>query len=159
MMKYPIQVRSTAATVQAWALTSWVRTGTIRAQGALPFRPLLSATIQTSTPTSDRINSRQLITQSTKRTITTTAAIMSDTFSNTNVKNADPYKEANTDSQASLEQKIQDLSNFMQNCKFGMMTTRDAKSGKLVSRCMALAAQVCFGFNLPPANSTLTHTN
>ncbi|KAK4169967.1 blue light-inducible protein [Cladorrhinum sp. PSN259] len=78
---------------------------------------------------------------------------MSDTFSNTNVKHADPYKEANTDSQVSLEQKIQDLSNFMQSCKFGMMTTRDAKSGKLVSRCMALAAQESGGIDL------LFHTN
>jgi hypothetical protein len=57
-------------------------------------------------------------------------------------KHADPYKEANLDSGVSLEQKIQDLSGFMSHCKFGMMTTRDAASGNLVSRCMALAAQV-----------------
>lgn len=61
----------------------------------------------------------------------------------TSAKPADPYKEANLDTDVSLEQKIQDLSGFMTNCKFAMMTTRDAKSGNLVSRCMALAAQVC----------------
>jgi hypothetical protein len=37
---------------------------------------------------------------------------------------------------------VNDLSGFMKNCKFGMMTTRDSSSGHLVSRCMALAAQV-----------------
>ena len=68
---------------------------------------------------------------------------MSDQFSNTSTKHADPYKEANLDNEASLEQKISDLSNFMTSCKFAMMTTRDAKTGNLVSRCMALAAQVC----------------
>jgi hypothetical protein len=56
---------------------------------------------------------------------------------------ADPYKEANLETEVSLEQKIHDLSAFMTHCKYGMMTTRDAKSGNLVSRCMALAAQVC----------------
>jgi len=78
---------------------------------------------------------------------------MSDSFSNTSAKHADPYKEANLDSQASLEQKVQDLSNFMTNCKFAMMTTRDAKTGNLVSRCMALAAQETGGIDL------LFHTN
>lgn len=58
------------------------------------------------------------------------------------VKHADPYKEANADEDVPLDQKVQDLSNFMTHCKFGMMTTRDAGSGNLVSRCMALAAQV-----------------
>jgi hypothetical protein len=57
-------------------------------------------------------------------------------------KHADPYKEANLDTRVSLGQKIEDLSGFMKHCKFGMMTTRDANSGNLVSRCMALAAQV-----------------
>lgn len=58
-------------------------------------------------------------------------------------KHADPYKEANLQTEVSAEQKIHDLSAFMTHCKYGMMTTRDAKSGNLVSRCMALAAQVC----------------
>lgn len=57
-------------------------------------------------------------------------------------KHADPYKEANLDTAVPLQQKIQDLSGFMTHCKFAMMTTRDAASGSLVSRCMALAAQV-----------------
>lgn len=78
-------------------------------------------------------------------------------------KHADPYKEANLDTEVSLEQKIHDLSGFMTNCKFGMMTTRDAASGNLVSRCMALAAQVrpCWGFpswtleGLSPSTLTL----
>jgi hypothetical protein len=61
----------------------------------------------------------------------------------TSAKHVDPYKEANLETGVSLEQKIQDLSSFMTHCKFAMMTTRDAKSGNLVSRCMALAAQVC----------------
>lgn len=60
----------------------------------------------------------------------------------TSAKHADPYKEANLDNEVSLEQKIHDLSNFISHCKFGMMTTHDATSGNLVSRCMALAAQV-----------------
>lgn len=65
-------------------------------------------------------------------------------FSNadTGSKPADPYKEKNKDSDASLEEKVVALSGFMNNSKFGMMTTRDSKSGHLISRCMALAAQV-----------------
>ena len=70
---------------------------------------------------------------------------MSDHFSNTNTgdKPADPYKKANMDNEVPLAQKIQDLSDFMSNCKFCMMTTHDAKTGHLASRCMALAAKVC----------------
>ncbi|GAB1319209.1 BLI-3 blue-light-inducible Bli-3 protein [Madurella fahalii] len=68
-------------------------------------------------------------------------------------KHPDPYKEANLDTGVSLEQKIHDLSSFMSRCKFGMMTTRDATSGNLVSRCMALAAQETGGIDL------LFHTN
>jgi hypothetical protein len=64
------------------------------------------------------------------------------TQQNPETKHADPYKEANLDTDVSLEQKIRDLSAFMTHCKFAMMTTRDAASGRLVSRCMALAAQV-----------------
>jgi len=68
-------------------------------------------------------------------------------------KHEDPYKDANLDTGVSFEQKIKDLSNFMTHCKFGMMTTRDAGSGNLVSRCMALAAQETGGIDL------LFHTN
>lgn len=75
-------------------------------------------------------------------------------FSNTNTgdKPADPYKQANKD-EPSLEEKIKDLSSFISASKFGMLTTRDAKSGKLVSRCMAVAAQENGGVDL------LFHTN
>ncbi|KAL2143620.1 hypothetical protein VTI28DRAFT_10205 [Corynascus sepedonium] len=77
---------------------------------------------------------------------------MAQQFSNTS-KHEDPYKDANLDTEVSLEQKIKDLSGFMAHCKFGMMTTRDARSGNLVSRCMALAAQETGGIDL------LFHTN
>jgi len=72
-------------------------------------------------------------------------------FSNTNTgdKPADPYKAANKDNDATLKQKVDDLSEFMKTCKFGMMTTRDASSGALVSRCMALAAQVRISLPAP----------
>lgn len=65
-------------------------------------------------------------------------------FSNTDTgdKPADPYKLANTDTEATLEQKIEDLSKFMTSSKYGMMTTRDSETGKLVSRAMGLAAKV-----------------
>jgi hypothetical protein len=68
---------------------------------------------------------------------------MSSSFSNadTGSKNADPYKEKNLD-HASIKEKVEDLAAFAKACKFGMMTTRDGQSGRLYSRCMALAAQV-----------------
>lgn len=66
---------------------------------------------------------------------------MSFTNTDTGSKPADPYKEKNTDD-VSIEEKIEGLSEFMTACKFGMMTTRDASSGALISRCMALAAKV-----------------
>jgi hypothetical protein len=66
-------------------------------------------------------------------------------FSNadTGSKPADLYKTKNKD-EASINEKIEDLSAFADACKFGMMTTRDGSSGALVSRCMALAAKVDF---------------
>ncbi|PSR78775.1 hypothetical protein BD289DRAFT_443446 [Coniella lustricola] len=75
-------------------------------------------------------------------------------FSNTNTgdKPADPYKTANID-EASLSDKVNDLTSFVSACKFGMMTTRDAPSGRLVSRCMAVAAKENGGIDL------LFHTN
>lgn len=64
-------------------------------------------------------------------------------FSNTDTgsKTADPYKAANKD-EPSLEVKIEALDKFVTYSKFGMMTTRDESSGKLVSRCMAIAGKV-----------------
>lgn len=75
-------------------------------------------------------------------------------FSNTSTgdKPADPYTKANADD-VPLEQKVTGLSDFITACKFGMMTTRDAGSGRLVSRCMAVAAKEGGGLDL------LFHTN
>ncbi|KIW93802.1 uncharacterized protein Z519_05117 [Cladophialophora bantiana CBS 173.52] len=65
---------------------------------------------------------------------------------------ADPYKAKNKD-EPGLEEKIAALNDFVKSCKFGMMTTRIADSGLLVSRCMALAAQESGGVDF------LFHTN
>ena len=64
-------------------------------------------------------------------------------FSNTDTgsKPADPYKAKNIDD-TSIQEKVEGLSEFITSCKYGMMTTRDASSGALISRCMALAAKV-----------------
>lgn len=51
------------------------------------------------------------------------------------------YKAKNKD-EPGLEQKVQDLVDFIKSSKFGLMTTRVADSGLLVSRAMAVAAQV-----------------
>lgn len=66
------------------------------------------------------------------------------TFSNadTGSKPADPYKVANKEGDLSVSEKIEALDKFVSSCKFGMMTTRDSSSGRLVSRCMAVAAKV-----------------
>lgn len=66
---------------------------------------------------------------------------MSYSNADTGNKPADPYKEKNMDS-PELKEKIEDLTNFISACKFGMMTTRIESSGLLVSRCMAVAAKV-----------------
>ncbi|RDW91914.1 hypothetical protein BP5796_01308 [Coleophoma crateriformis] len=75
-------------------------------------------------------------------------------FSNTDTgsKAADPYKEKNMD-ETSIKEKVDDLSEFVTACKFGMMTTRDGSTGALVSRCMALAAKESGGIDL------IFHTN
>jgi general stress protein 26 len=67
-------------------------------------------------------------------------------FSNTSTgdKPADPYKEANKDDSPTVAERVEDLSKFMDSCKFSMMTTRDSATNHLVSRCMALAAKVSF---------------
>lgn len=65
------------------------------------------------------------------------------TFSNTDTggKPADPYTQANKETDISVQDKIDALDKFVGTCKFGMMTTRDQASGNLVSRCMAVAAE------------------
>jgi general stress protein 26 len=75
-------------------------------------------------------------------------------FSNTSTgdKPADPYKKANAD-EVDTKTKVQDLVTFIEKCKFGMMTTHEAASDNLVSRCMALAATESEGIDL------LFHTN
>ncbi|UPK96373.1 hypothetical protein LCI18_007308 [Fusarium solani-melongenae] len=75
-------------------------------------------------------------------------------FSNTSTGDApaDPYKKANLED-LPLQTKIEDLADFINKCKFGMMTTRGSASGNLVSRCMALAATETGGIDL------LFHTN
>lgn len=54
----------------------------------------------------------------------------------------DPYKSKNTEEDISLQERVEALVKFAQANKFGMMTTRDAETGMLVSRCMAIAASV-----------------
>lgn len=51
------------------------------------------------------------------------------------------YKEKNKDEPGTAE-KIKDLSDFVKSSKFGMMTTKAPSSDDLVSRAMAVAAQV-----------------
>ncbi|KAI1399811.1 hypothetical protein F4819DRAFT_398907 [Hypoxylon fuscum] len=64
-------------------------------------------------------------------------------FSNTDTgsKPADPYTAANKEGDLPVSEKIETLDKFVSSCKFGMMTTRDTTTGKLVSRCMAIAAK------------------
>merc|ERR1712093_356632 len=86
------------------------------------------------------------------RPFTSTTTKMSFSNADTGSKNADPYKATNKD-ETSIQEKVEDLSEFVKACKFGMMTTRDGSSGALVSRCMALAAQETGGIDL------IFHTN
>lgn len=148
----------------------------IRLRVILPARAGLSI-IRSSPRASQSLNtgSLQPITSSihnpTIRTfVTTPIAKMPDKFSNadTGSKQADPYTAKNKD-HPQLKEKIEDLVTFMESCKFGMMTTRIASTGQLVSRCMALAAKVrlqsisfttslCSSYppNWSTTNSTLT---
>ncbi|KAL8842922.1 MAG: hypothetical protein Q9170_000326 [Blastenia crenularia] len=75
-------------------------------------------------------------------------------YSNTDTGSnpADPYKATNK-TEPALKEKIEDLTNFISSCKFGMMTTRIESTGLLASRCMALAAKEGGGIDL------LFHTN
>ncbi|PSN64219.1 hypothetical protein BS50DRAFT_575662 [Corynespora cassiicola Philippines] len=75
-------------------------------------------------------------------------------FSNTETgdKTADPYTQKNLD-EPSLKEKVEDLHNFIDKTKLGMLTTQTAGSDLLASRAMALAAKEGNGFDL------LFHTN
>lgn len=72
--------------------------------------------------------------------IQTTRTMSSFSNADTGSKPADPYKATNLD-ESSLEDKFSALEKFIDSRKFGMMTTRDPNAGRLVSRCMAVAAK------------------
>jgi hypothetical protein len=81
-------------------------------------------------------------------------------FSNTNTgdKPSDPYKKAN-EQETDLETKVADLVKFMTDCKFGMMTTHQASTSELVSRCMALAANVSDNLKVMVVADSLAQQN
>ncbi|OAA73639.1 protein bli-3 [Cordyceps fumosorosea ARSEF 2679] len=62
-------------------------------------------------------------------------------FSNTSTGDApaDPYTKANAATDVDGPEKIQDLASFLATSKYGMLTTRQAGSSRLVSRGMAIA--------------------
>lgn len=68
---------------------------------------------------------------------------MSSGFSNTDTgsKNPDPYVEKNKE-EPSLQEKLTDLVEFVERCKFCMMSTHIKDTDTIVSRCMALAGKV-----------------
>ncbi|KAF2195398.1 hypothetical protein K469DRAFT_743987 [Zopfia rhizophila CBS 207.26] len=75
-------------------------------------------------------------------------------FSNTDAgtKTADPYTQNNLD-QPSLKEKVEDLVQFVEKTKFGLLTTQTAGSDLLASRAMALAGKEANGLDF------LFHTN
>ncbi|KAI1194497.1 pyridoxamine 5'-phosphate oxidase [Nemania serpens] len=81
------------------------------------------------------------------------------TFSNTDTgsKPADLYTHANKETAASTQDKIAALDKFVTACKFGMMTTRDQATGKLVSRCMAVTAEESHGVDYLFFTNTESH--
>lgn len=60
----------------------------------------------------------------------------------TGVQPVDPYV-AKGHEDLPLSQKMEDLVKFMNDVKYGMLTTQTSGSELLTSRCMALAATVC----------------
>ncbi|KAJ5774809.1 FMN-binding split barrel-like protein [Penicillium paradoxum] len=71
---------------------------------------------------------------------------------NTGNHPVDPYKTKNFEDPP-LAQKIEDLTNFISEVKFGMLTTKQSEGDYLASRCMALAAKENGGIDL------IFHTN
>lgn len=71
-------------------------------------------------------------------------------FSNTSTGDApaDPYTTANADNAVDGPQKMKDFTQVITDCKFGMMTTRQAGTPRLVSRSMALAGTERNGVDL-----------
>ncbi|KAH8699128.1 blue light-inducible protein Bli-3 [Talaromyces proteolyticus] len=66
---------------------------------------------------------------------------------------ADPYKSKNFDLSAPLKEKVEDLVKFIQDTKYGMLTTKASDSDLLSSRAMALAGTENGGIDL------IFHTN
>ncbi|KAI1780748.1 hypothetical protein F4818DRAFT_15282 [Hypoxylon cercidicola] len=80
-------------------------------------------------------------------------------FSNTDTgdKPSGPYYNKNIDTDATLKEKVEALAKFVSSCKFGMMTTRDSSSGKLISRCMAIAGKEGGDIDLSFTTNTESH--
>ncbi|GAP89047.1 putative protein bli-3 [Rosellinia necatrix] len=80
-------------------------------------------------------------------------------FSNTDTgtKPADPYTHANKQTDISIQDKFDALDEFVGACRFSMMTTRDQASGRLVSRCMAIAAEESRGADYLFFTNTESH--
>ena len=70
-------------------------------------------------------------------------------------KAADPYT-TKAKEDVPLKDKVQELGKFMEDCKFGMMTTRVKDSGLLTSRAMALASTVRLPFLLSSLTSLMS---
>jgi len=68
-------------------------------------------------------------------------------------KPVDPYKAKNSDPEAPVENKIEDLVKFIKDIKYGMLTTKASDSDLLSSRAMALAGTENGGVDL------IFHTN
>ena len=66
---------------------------------------------------------------------------MSFSNASTGQKPADPYKKANEE-EVDVKTKITEFGQFIEKCKFSMLTTKQSGSNRLVSRAMALAATV-----------------
>ncbi|EGX96607.1 protein bli-3 [Cordyceps militaris CM01] len=71
-------------------------------------------------------------------------------FSNTSTGNApaDPYTKANADTKVDGPQKMKDFTEFVTASKYGMLTTHQSGSSRLVSRSMALAGTESNGIDL-----------
>ncbi|KAI0470995.1 pyridoxamine 5'-phosphate oxidase [Xylariaceae sp. FL0804] len=80
-------------------------------------------------------------------------------FSNTDTgsKPPGPYYNKNVENDVPLSEKIEALTKFVSGCKFGMMTTHDKKTGKLVSRCMAIAGKENNDIDLVFTTNTESH--
>ncbi|EAU39250.1 conserved hypothetical protein [Aspergillus terreus NIH2624] len=78
---------------------------------------------------------------------------MSSTINtSTGNQSVDPYKSKSAEDPP-LEQKIEDLVDFISETKYGMLTTKMSDSDLLTSRCMALAGKEHGGIDL------IFHTN